>query len=79
MNLATEQGFSEAMKWTRAQLHELADGGVWIIPRSMSAVRVTSHRKLEAEMIGMKREPGVVGMMRALGWRLTDMDKQVQR
>lgn len=72
MNIATEKGFNDAVKWTRNQLGLLDDGGVWIIPRSMSAVKVVSHSKLEAEMIGMQREPGIVAMMRTLGWKLTE-------
>ena len=74
MNLATEQGFAEALKWTRIQLGQLCDGGVWLIPRSMSAVRIVSKSKLECEMIGSKREPAILGMLRALGWQVADMD-----
>ena len=74
LNIATEQGFQDAVKWTKAQLAQLHDGGVWMIPRSMSAVRIVSGRKLECEMIGLKREPGVADMLRALGWAVKDMD-----
>ena len=72
MNIATERGFQEALKWTKHQLALLNDGGVWVIPRSLSAVRIISHRKLEAEIIGMKREPEIVGMMRAMGWQVRE-------
>ncbi|CAB4241138.1 hypothetical protein UFOVP228_23 [uncultured Caudovirales phage] len=72
MNIATERGFQDALKWTRHQLGMLNDGGVWVVPRSMTAIRVISRRKLEAEMIGMKREPEIVGMMRALGWQVRE-------
>ena len=74
MNIATEQGFIDALKWTRGQLAMLDDGGVWVIPRTMAAVRITSHSKLECEMIGAKREPSVLGMLRALGWQVRDAD-----
>ena len=74
MNIATESGFRDALKWTQSQVGMLADGGVWVIPRSMSAVRIVSGRGLEAEMIGIKREQGIATMLRALGWRLKDMD-----
>lgn len=71
MNIATEAGFREASAWTKNQLAMLVDGGVWIIPRSMSAVKVVSRKELTAEMDGMKREPGVVAIMRAMGWKIT--------
>jgi hypothetical protein len=72
INIATERGFQDALKWTRHQLGMLNDGGVWVIPRTFSAVRVVSHSRLEAEMIGMKREPGIVAMMRTLGWQVRE-------
>ena len=74
MNLATERGFREATKWTKDQLNRLQDGGVWLIPRSFSTIRVVSHSKLEAEVTGMQREAAVVGIMRSLGWQCKDMD-----
>lgn len=76
MNIETEKGFRQATAWTRRQLDLLCDGGVWAIPRSFSAVRVVSHKRLEAEITGMSREPHVVAVMRALGWQCKDMDAQ---
>ena len=72
LDITTEQGFRDAMKWTKDQLNMLHDGGVWVIPRTFSAVKVISHSKLEAEMIGIKREPGIVAMIRAQGWKITE-------
>ena len=76
MDISTEQGFSDAVKWTQAQLSRLHDGGVWMIPRSMSAIRITSRAKLECEMIGVRREAAVADMLRAQGWQVKDMDAQ---
>jgi hypothetical protein len=71
MNAGTEEGFAQALAWTRGQLALLADGGVWVIPRSMAAVRVVSHTNREVQMIGMEREELVADLMRVLGWRVT--------
>lgn len=71
IDICTEEGFREAVQWTRNNINRLADGGVWVIPRSMTAVRVISHKRLEAEMIGMEREQGVVGVLRSLGWKVS--------
>ena len=69
MNLATEKGFRQALDWTRAHLDMVADGGVWAIPRSGCIIRIVSHSKLEAEVVGIDREPDVIGFMRVMGWQ----------
>ena len=79
MDLSTEKGFQDAIKWTRAQLGMLEDGGVWVIPQSMSAVRIVSHRDLIAETIGLRRMATVGVLMRVLGWKLVDKDGVVRQ
>jgi hypothetical protein len=70
VNIATERGFRYAQAWTRNTLNSIADGGVWVIPRTGAMVRILSHKKLEATMTHMDREVGIVTMMRSLGWQV---------
>ena len=71
MNIHEEAGFQAAVRWTRAQLQRLSNGGVWAIPRSQVFIRVVSHERLEADVIGAEREEGVIDIMRSLGWKIT--------
>lgn len=65
-----------AVCWTRAHLARIKDGGVWVIPRSMVAVRVISHKQLEVEIMNMDREPMVVNILRTLGWLCKPVTKE---
>lgn len=74
MNIKTEKGFSQACTWTRNHLKMLRDGGVWAIPRSGALLRVDSHKELRISMHRMDAEPGVVAVIRSLGWQITPME-----
>jgi hypothetical protein len=74
MNIATEAGFQQALSWTQGLLRRMADGGVWVIPRTGAVLRIDSHKELRASMYGMQEEPCVVDCMRALGWKVTPME-----
>jgi glycine cleavage system regulatory protein len=74
-DMESEEGFAAAVTWARLSLKRLKDGGVLIIPRSMSAVRVVSHRTHTVEMIGVEREDVVADIIRLLGWRVVDVER----
>jgi hypothetical protein len=65
------------MIWTRKQLALLHDGGIWMIPRSGCLIRVLSHSKLEAEVQHPDREPLVLDIMRAQGWKCIPMKERI--
>lgn len=75
MSISTELAFRLASDWTASQLRRVRDGGVWVIPRTDTVIRVVSHKALQAQVLHGNREPLVIMFMQARGWQCTKVNK----
>lgn len=72
-DLNTEEGMSNAVQWTRAHLARIADGGIWMLPRSALIVRIVDgKRKVATIREGYTPDPSVRRVMVAAGWTVQD-------
>ena len=53
-NLDTDEGMANAVQWTTEHFAKLKDGGVWIVPRSGTLVRVNHTDKVPKWTMGAR-------------------------
>lgn len=68
MNIASPEGMAQAVAWQTKLLAAINDGGVWVIPRSMTIVKVYHAAKTAVFVGGTIREPDIVKVFKAMGW-----------
>lgn len=67
MNLNTQAGMAEAVKWTNENLARLRDGGSWVVPRSRTTVTIDRTTKT-VTITGEIPDPTLGKVLRACGW-----------
>lgn len=67
-NIDTEEGMANAVEWTEKAFAVLADGGRWIVPRSMSIYEVNKTDKTVRRIRGMYPEPVIRRVLIAAGY-----------
>jgi hypothetical protein len=68
MDISTPEGMAAAIAWTERQVALVAQGGLWGIPRSGTAIRI-DHENKTATFYGSRSvEPDVIKVFRAMGW-----------
>lgn len=67
-DLDTEAGMSNAVKWTRATFDTIKDGGAWMVPRSMTMVRINHTDKVATLIVGLVPDPSLKRVIEAMGW-----------
>jgi hypothetical protein len=68
VNLDTKAGMAAAVAWTNNCLSMLKDGGVGIVPRSGTQVRVLSYAKRSCMITCTLPDPTIQRVLLAAGW-----------
>lgn len=68
-NVDTEEGMANAVEWAEQMFATLADGGRWIVPRSMSIYEVNHTTHTVRRIMGMFDEPVIERVVKAAGWK----------
>lgn len=67
-DLDTTEGMNNAVTWTRNLFSTVKDGGVWMVPRSMTMVRVSHTDKVATLIVGLAPDPSLKRVIEAMGW-----------
>lgn len=68
----TPHGLARAREWMERQVALIANGGSWIIPRSMSVIVIDKVHKKATRMMGMLPETSTRKVFEAMGWTWED-------
>ena len=71
-NLDTDEGMANAVQWTTEHFAKLKDGGVWIVPRSGTLVRVNHTDKTATLHTGAMPDPSIKRVIKAMGWTVKE-------
>jgi hypothetical protein len=67
-DLDTKAGMGSAVQWTQAMFDTINDGGVWMVPRSMTMVRIDKKEKVATLIVGLAPDPSLKRVIEAMGW-----------
>lgn len=71
-NLDTTQGMNNAVTWTRNMFSTIKDGGTWMVPRSMTMVRINHTDKVATIIVGFAPDPSLKRVINAMGWAVVE-------
>lgn len=69
-DLDTKDGMNNAVTWTRNMFETIKDGGAWMVPRSMTMVRVNHTDKVATIIVGLVPDPSLRRVIEAMGWKI---------
>ena len=67
-DLDTVDGMNNAITWTRNLFSTVKDGGTWMVPRSMTMVRISHTDKTATLVVGFAPDPSLRRVIEAMGW-----------
>ena len=67
-DINTKEGMANAVKWTAATFDTIKDGGVWMVPRSMTMVRINKKERIATLVVGFAPDPSIRRVIEAMGW-----------
>ena len=67
-DLDTTEGMNNAVTWTRQMFNTVNDGGAWMVPRSMTMVRINHTDKIATLIVGFAPDPSLRRVIEAMGW-----------
>lgn len=70
-DIDTDEGMANAVQWTTEHFARLKDGGVWMVPRSGTLVRVR-HATKTATLHNTTPDPSIARVIKAMGWTVTE-------
>jgi hypothetical protein len=70
--LDTKEGMTKAVQWTRNTFDTIKDGGVWMVPRSMTMVHINKKEKVATIIVGMTPDPSLKRVIEAMGWTVVE-------
>ena len=71
-DLGTTEGMNNAVKWTRTMFSLIKDGGTWMVPRSMTMVRINHTDKIATLIVGFAPDPSLKRVIEAMGWTVIE-------
>ena len=74
MNIATKEGMAAAVAWQTLMVSLIAEGGVWMVPRSLTMVKIYASKKTAVFVGGTDMEPDIVKVFKAMGWTCQDRE-----
>lgn len=73
MNISTKEGMAAAVAWQRNHLNTIREGGMWVIPRSGTVLKVSHAKKTLSLVANLLPElPDLRAVTEAMGWTLVD-------
>ena len=73
-DLNTVGGMNRAVEWTRNLFESLKDGGVWVVPRSMTILRIYKSERRVLLAQGIEPDPSIARVIKAMGWTVTEKE-----
>ena len=73
-DLNTVGGMNRAVEWTRNLFESLKDGGVWVVPRSMTILRIYKSERRVLLAQGIEPDPSIARVIMAMGWTVTEKE-----
>ena len=67
-DLDTVGGMNRAVEWTRELFERLKTGGIWMVPRSGTLVRIDHEKRTAHITEGHTPDPSLVKVIKAMGW-----------
>lgn len=67
-DLDTTEGMNNAVAWTRNLFSTVSDGGTWMVPRSMTMVRISHTDRVATLIVGFVPDPSLRRVIEAMGW-----------
>ena len=78
MDISTRSGLAAAVEWQRNYLARVAEGGMWIIPRTGTILRVSHKDKTLTVVANLLPElPDLRRVTVAMGWNFVDSEGAV--
>lgn len=71
-DVETKHGLARAREWMERQIALVADGGTWILPRSMSIIRINKRDKIATRVSGFAPETSTQAVFESMGWKWRD-------
>lgn len=71
-DLDTKDGMNNAITWTRAMFSLIKDGGTWMVPRSMTMVRINHTDKIATLIVGIAPDTSIKRVIEAMGWTVVE-------
>lgn len=71
-DLDTKEGMNNAVIWTRNMFSLIKDGGTWMVPRSMTMVRINHTDKVATLIVGFAPDPSLKRVIEAMGWTVVE-------
>jgi hypothetical protein len=71
-DLNTVGGMNRAVEWTRNLFERLNDGGVWLVPRSGTVVRVFKSERRVIITNGPVPDAAIADVIKSMGWTVTE-------
>ena len=71
-DLDTKDGMNNAVKWTRNMFDTINDDGVWMVPRSMTMVRINKRERIATLIVGIAPDPSLKRVIEAMGWTVVE-------
>lgn len=71
-DLDTKEGMNHAIQWTRNMFSLIKDGGTWMVPRSMTMVRINHTDKIATLIVGFAPDPSLKRVIEAMGWTVVE-------
>lgn len=72
MDLESPEGLRRAVAWQQAMIQGIADGGVWLVPRSGTIIQVNHLKKEAIFKASFVPEPDIKKVFIAMGWSVVD-------
>ena len=71
-DINTTEGMNNAVTWTRNMFNNIKDGGTWIVPRSMTMIRINHKDKIATILVGLVPDPSIKRVIEAMGWTVVE-------
>jgi hypothetical protein len=71
-DLDTKHGLAASVRWLNTFLNQIADGGVWMVPRSGTSYVVRHSDKSVIKVTAALPDPSLDRVFRAAGWKVVD-------
>lgn len=71
-DLDSVEGMNNAITWTRNMFSLIKDNGTWMVPRSMTMVRINHTDKIATLVVGFAPDPSLRRVIEAMGWTVIE-------
>lgn len=70
-DINTKDGMANAVAWTENLFKMMSEGGSWLVPRSMTIVKVYPLKQEVEVTRGHALDKSIEKVIKAMGWKVT--------